>query len=105
MNKRIFIKKILHPFFCPVFARYLDEMWSNFKWWRVDEGNEIVIMVNGTNGWDTALKNTCEDLEIEDCYEYYKSLDWIKSDELDADIVMLLEAVVFDEDGNRYEVR
>lgn len=102
MNKRTFLRKILHTkdFFF-MFAKHLDEIWVDYSWWWIDDEEDIVIMADGTNGWNIALKNTCKELDVEDCYKYYDSLDWRVSDELDMDMVMLLEAIVFDEDGKR----
>lgn len=107
MNKRKFLRKILQnkDFFFFMFAEHLDEVFFD-DWYEVDnesDNNEadVCVMVGGTNGWYKAFKLACEELCIEDCFKYYKSLSWEESDVLDVDLMYLLEAVVFDEEGNR----
>ena len=103
MNKRIFLRKILNTenFFF-IFAKYLDEIFPRgwHKTWD-SEFDDALVAIEGTVGWDTALKLVLNEFGMEDCFEYYDSLYWGLSDEVDSDIAMLLEAIVFDENGNR----
>lgn len=104
MNKRLFLRKVLNnEKFLFAFAIILDQVFSN-DWYKVDENDEvsdICVMETGTNGWCYALELVCNNFDMQDCIDYYYSLDWIGADEIDSDIAMLLEAIVFDEDGNR----
>ena len=104
MNERIFIRKLLttKDFFF-LFAKHLEEIFCGIlrdDWYECERG----IYIGGiyaTKGWHDAFRLTCEELGLNNCYEYYNSLDWEMCDVIDADIAMLLEAIVLDEDGNR----
>ena len=108
MTYRVFLRKILTTdnFFF-VFADKLDEIFH--EGWIYDSRflkdyyyhDDVVVGVDSTVGWNTALGRTCAELDLMDCWEYYNDLDWDVSDEVDSNIGKLLCAIVFDEDGNR----
>lgn len=104
MTRRTFIRKILTtPNFFFVFAKHLDEVFPD-GWIYEDiyEGTrEIITSIDSTYGWVKALKQTCEELELLDCWECWDKLEWFDSDKLDGDIGDLLVAIVYDENGNR----
>lgn len=62
------------------------------------QGARAIDYVTGTCGWHVALKAACREVGDEWFYEWYDSLDWIKSDEFDCDLVEELKAHVMDPD-------
>ena len=56
-----------------------------------------VDYVTGTYGWRLALKATCEELGDDWFFDWYDSLDWMKSDEFDCDIVVELKNRMLDD--------
>lgn len=48
--------------------------------------------IGGTCGWHVTLKAACKEVGDEWFYEWYDSLDWMKSDEFDCDIVAELKS-------------
>lgn len=99
MTERIFFRRILSkPDFFTIFAKYLDGMFPDG--WVYNE-EDVYCEVEGTLGWDEALKATCVELNIYDAYEYWFALEWDESDDLDAYLGELLCACVYDDNGNR----
>ena len=100
MTRRLFFRKLLTaPDFFFVLAKHLDEIFPDG--WIYEDDDEMESFVESTHGWSKALKVTCEELELNDCWEWYSKFDWYDGDLLDGDIGSLLVAIVFDDNGNR----
>ena len=101
MNDRIFYRKLFTaPNFFNDFADALDSVFPN-GWVQFFEDGDYINDAPGTIGWRKALGIVCEKLGLEDCLKYYDDHDWMACDELDAYIMTILLAVVFDESGRR----
>jgi len=104
MTRRLFLRKIITtPNFFFVLAKHLDAIFP--KGWIYEDiykdTKEIFTAIDSTGGWMKALNQTCKELNFNECYEYWASLDWQDSDMLDGEIGDLLVATVYDENGNR----
>lgn len=101
MTNRIFIRKLLTAecFFLR-FANNLDKAFPN-GWMHNYPTPNCRCAVVSTNGWANALKETCIEMGLQDCWEHWDLLDWDESDELDRIIETLLTATIFDEFGYR----
>ena len=104
MTERLLFRKILTtPNFFKVFAKHLDEIFNNGWIYDVEECKDIICAVDSTMGWARAFKDTCNELNINDVYEYYDGLGWEESDILDGDISRLLCAITYDENNQRID--
>ena len=46
----------------------------------------IIVYHSGTNGWNLALKTTCDKLDMDWLYIYYDHLSWWESDMFDGEL-------------------
>lgn len=100
MTKRLFIREMLtNPDFFYVLAKHLDKIFPDG--WTFEDS--VICAVDGTGGWDEALKKTCAELDMKDWYYYLNSLDWQMYDILSEYISDLLCAVIFNENGQRVD--
>lgn len=60
------------------------------------QGARAIDYLTGTFGWHAALKAACREIGDEWFYEWYDSLDWMKSDEFDCDVVEELKSSVLE---------
>ena len=62
---------------------------DQISWFLTNEG--------GTAGWHLAFKEACEQCDMMNLYEYYRLLDWIRSDYFDGFIADKMVKVLFGE--------
>lgn len=85
------ILKMIPSYFWAAFAGELVSVFGLDIFRPSEDGVSPLYYIDGTSGWNAALRMACKKLSLDWLYNWYDKLEWYDSDNFDCELVELLE--------------
>lgn len=77
-------------YFYPAFAGELVSVFGTDVLKHPEDEESPLFYIQGTSGWNQALRMACKKLGLSDLWNWYNKLEWYDSDIFDGELVELL---------------
>ena len=79
-------------YFYPAFAGELISVFGTSVLTQYEDGENPLLYISGSGGWNMALEMTCRKLNIDWMFDWYNKLKWYDSDNFDVELVELINS-------------